>query len=105
MVALRLVAVVMADVIASALALARAVLRSRSRPPRSAFVVIPLELRDAHGLAMLALITTIVPGTIWSELTPDRRSVVLHVFDIADTVAYVAHYKRRYEKPLMEIFE
>jgi len=105
MVALRLVAVVMVDVVVSALELAGAVLRSRSRPPGSAFVDIPLELRDAHGLAALALITTIVPGTIWSELKPDRRSVVLHVFDIADAAGYVAHYKRRYEKPLMEIFE
>ena len=105
LVALRLVAAVMLDVVASALTLARAVLRSRSRPPRSMFVVIPLELRDVHGLAALALITTIVPGTVWSELTLDRRSVVLHVFDIDDPAAYVAHYKGRYERPLMEIFE
>jgi len=105
MVALRLVAAVIVDVIVSALELARGVLHSRSRPPRSAFVEIPLGLRDVHGLATLALITTIVPGTIWSELKSDRRSVILHVFDIADTAAYVAHYKRRYERPLMEIFE
>lgn len=105
LVVLRLVAAVMLDVVVSALELARAVLRSRSRPPHSAFVSIPLELRDENGLATLALITTIVPGTIWSELTLDRGSVVLHVFHIDDADAYVAHYKRRYERPLMEIFE
>jgi multicomponent K+:H+ antiporter subunit E len=99
------VAAVVHDVVVSALALAGAVLRSRAHPPRSAFVSIPLELRDVHGLATLALITTIVPGTVWSELTLDRRAVVLHVFDVADTDAYVAHYKERYERPLMEIFE
>ena len=104
-VVLRLVAAVMVDVVVAALQLAGAVLRSGSRPPRSAFVSIPLELRDVNGLAALALITTIVPGTIWSELTLDRSSVVLHVFDIDDPAAYIAHYKRRYEKPLMEIFE
>ena len=105
LVAVRLIAAVMVDVVVSALEVARGMLRPRSRPPLSAFVEIPLELRDVHGLATLALITTIVPGTVWSELKLDRRSVILHVFDIADTAAYVAHYKRRYERPLMEIFE
>ena len=105
MVVLRLAVLVVFDVIASAAELAFAVLRSRARPPRSAFVAIPLELQDTHGLAALALITTVVPGTVWSELTLDRSSVVLHVFDVADPAAYVAHYKRRYERPLMEIFQ
>ena len=73
--------------------------------PRSAFVRIPLEMRDPNGLASLAIITTVIPGTVWSELAMDRSAMLLHVFDIADVDEYVARFKARYEVPLMEIFE
>jgi multicomponent K+:H+ antiporter subunit E len=51
------------------------------------------------------LITTIVPGTVWSELARDRSMFLLHVFDLADEAEFVAHFKHRYERPLLEIFE
>ena len=69
------------------------------------FVHIPLELRDANGLAALAIITTVVPGTVWSELAMDRSMLLLHLFDVEDEQEYVQYFKQRYEKPLMEIFE
>lgn len=93
------------DVVASNLAVARDVLRLRARRPTARFVVIPLELRDPAGLAMLALVTTIVPGTVWSELAVDRSSMLLHVWDVDDEASYVARFKDRYERPLREIFE
>ncbi|MEE1888060.1 Na+/H+ antiporter subunit E [Pseudomonas carassii] len=93
------------DVIHSNLQVARGVLRAGSTPPRSAFVHIPLDLRDAHGLAALSMITTVVPGTIWSELALDRSVLLLHVFDLDDEPAFIEHFKHTYERPLMEIFE
>src|SRR3546814_260148 len=84
---------------------ARDVLRFRTRRPAARFVVIPLELRDPAGLAMLALVTTIVPGTVWSELAVDRSSMLLHVWDVDDEATYVARFKNRYERPLRDIFE
>ena len=59
----------------------------------------------ANALAALAMITTVVPGTVWSELAADRSALLLHVFDVDDEAAFVAHFKARYERPLMEIFE
>jgi multicomponent K+:H+ antiporter subunit E len=103
--ALRLLGAVAADVVASSLQLALGVLRARSRAPHSAFVAVPLDVRDADALAVLAIITTVVPGTVWFELAPDRSSVLLHVFDVDDDAAFIAHYKQRYEQALMEIFE
>lgn len=101
----RLVLVVGADVVVSALLVARGVLRGRRRPPRASFVVVPLELRDPVALAALAVITTVVPGTVWSELARDRSALLLHVFDVGDEEEFVRHYKARYEHPLKEIFE
>ena len=104
-VAIRLTLVVGRDVIRSNLDVAACIWRSRRRPPRSVFVRIPLALRDANGLAALAIITTVVPGTIWSELAMDRSAMLLHLFTVDDEDAYVRYFKERYEKPLMEIFE
>ncbi|MNN33758.1 Na(+)/H(+) antiporter subunit E1 [compost metagenome] len=93
------------DVIQSNLQVALRVLRAGQHPPRSAFVHIPLDLRDAHGLAALSMITTVVPGTVWSELALDRSVLLLHVFDLKDEKAFIEHFKHTYERPLMEIFQ
>ena len=101
----RLVLAVGADVLRSNLDVARGLLRPVSRPPTGAFVRIPLELTDPSALAALAIITTVVPGTVWAELAVDRSAVLLHVFDVDDEAAFVADFKARYERPLKEIFE
>ena len=104
-VAMRLTMAVGKDVVMSNLAVARGVWRLDRRPPRSAFVRVPLAIRDANGLAALAIITTVVPGTVWSELAIDRSALLLHLFDVDDEQAYIDYFKQRYERPLMEIFE
>jgi multicomponent K+:H+ antiporter subunit E len=68
-------------------------------------VHVPLDLRDPHGLAALAIITAVVPGTVWFELAADRSKLLIHVFDVDDEAAFIASYKARYELPLKEIFE
>jgi multicomponent K+:H+ antiporter subunit E len=93
------------DVVLSALDVARGLLRGGGPPPRGHFVVVPLDLRNAHALTALAMITTVVPGTVWCELAPDRSALLLHVFDLDEETAFIAHYKKRYEGPLLEIFE
>jgi len=102
---LRLLGRVGIDVVASNLQVAWGVLNLGRRPPRSAFVKVPLELRDANGLAALSAITTVVPGTVWSELALDRSVLLLHVFDLDDEARFITHFKATYERPLMEIFE
>ena len=104
LVALALLRTVVVDAIASNFDIARSIWRS-DRAPRAMFVQIPLELRDANGLAVLAIVTTIIPGTVWCELALDRSSLLLHVFDVDDGAAFIDRYKRRYERPLIAIFE
>ena len=105
LVVLRLIGVVGVDVIRSSLDVFWTLVKSRVQPPNSRFVVIPLDLRDPTALAALAMITTVVPGTVWCELARDGSSLLLHVWDAPDTEAFIEHYKRAYERPLMEIFE
>lgn len=101
----RLVLRVGRDVLRSGAQVAAGVWRARSHPPRGAFVVVPLDLRNEHALAALSMITAVVPGTVWSELAPDRSALLLHVFDLGDEVAFIHHFKTDYEQPLKEIFE
>lgn len=93
------------DVVLSNLEVAWGVLGWRWRQPDARFVVIPLELRDPVGLAALSMVTTVVPGTVWSELALDRTAVMLHVWNVGDEEAFITRFKARYEKPLREIFE
>ncbi len=93
------------DVVRSAIDVARGVLRADKHPPHGRFVVVPLELRDVHALAALAMITTVVPGTVWCELAPDCGALLLHVFDLDDEAAFIAQFKRDYEQPLKKVFE
>jgi len=93
------------DVIVSNLQVAWGVLTCGSRPPRARFIKIPIDLRSPNGLAALSMITTVIPGTIWSELALDRSVLLLHVFDLDDEAQFIEHFKSAYERPLMEIFE
>ncbi|WP_397452292.1 Na+/H+ antiporter subunit E [Pseudomonas sp. NA-150] len=102
---LKLLLRVMADSVMSNLAVFRSVWTSQRHPPRSAFVKVPLDLHDANGLAVLSMITTLVPGTVWSELALDRSVLLMHVFDLDDEARFIEHFKRSYERPLMEIFQ
>jgi multicomponent K+:H+ antiporter subunit E len=92
------------DVVLSAIQVSAGVLRTKGRPPRGAFVIVPLDLREPHSLAALAMIMAVVPGTVWSELSPDRSELLVHVFDMEDEAAFIAHFKTDYELPLKEIF-
>ena len=102
---LRLIAVVGRDVLWSNALVLRTLVTRPGRPMHKRFVRIPLELRDPSALAALAVITTVVPGTVWCELARDSSALLLHVWDAPDEAAFIAHYKRSYEQPLREIFE
>ncbi len=93
------------DVFVSNCQVAWGVVTWRWRRPRARFVIIPLELRSPAGLAALAMVTTVVPGTVWSELALDRSAMMLHVWDVGEVDAFVERFKARYEAPLRAIFE
>lgn len=71
----------------------------------SQFIRIPLDLRDHHGLAVLACIINSTPGTVWVEIIPGSHDLALHVFDLHDADWWVNMIKTRLEQPLIDIFE
>jgi multicomponent K+:H+ antiporter subunit E len=103
--ALRLSGLVLYDMVRSALTVARLLLTQRNANMKPCFVRVPLDVRDPNALAVLAMIVCLTPGTAWGEVSFDRSSVLIHLFDEPDEQAFVAMVKARYERPLMEIFE
>ena len=102
---LRLGLRVVADTIASNLAVVLFLVFPSRRRHASGFVHIPLKLRDPNALAVLAMIVCITPGTAWAEISLDRSMLLLHVLEVDDPQTIATHVKERYERPLMEIFE
>jgi multicomponent K+:H+ antiporter subunit E len=94
---------VLVEVVRSNIAVARIILRPGGR--RAGFVRIRLDMRSPRGLAALACILTVTPGTVWVDYDAGRGTMLLHVLDLADGQAWVDLIKDRWERPLMEIFE
>lgn len=104
-VAIGLIWHVFLDIVRSNIGVGRIILGATRRQPTIGFVEIPLDLRDPHGLAMLSIIVTGTPGTVWAGHDPETNVLLLHVLDLQDEAAWIRTIKHRYERPLMEIFE
>lgn len=98
----RLVVRVLWDIVVSNIEVARRVLGPEAAL-QTRFVWVPLALQSPHGIAALAGIITLTPGTVSSELTEDRRYLLVHALHCTDEAALVADIKARYEAPLLEI--
>jgi multicomponent K+:H+ antiporter subunit E len=102
---IRLFFLVLIDIIRSNVAVAQIILGPRHRKINSGFVNIPLDLRDRHGLAVLACIITSTPGTLWVNFNPANGILMIHVLDLIDESVWMTTIKGRYERLLLEIFE
>jgi multicomponent K+:H+ antiporter subunit E len=102
---MRLIGFVSVDIVRSNWSVARLMLTNgRHGARRSAFVEIPLRLRDPVALALLAVILTATPGTAWLEYERESGVLLLHVFDMIDEEEWRALIRDRYEALLMEAF-
>ena len=101
---LRYIAVLFWDIILANLTVSRLILGPTARL-RPAFIRLPLELRNEFAIVVLANTVSLTPGTVSSDLSPDRRTLLIHALDEKDPAQAIARIKQRYEKPLQEIFE
>lgn len=102
---LRLLARAGMEALRSCFNVSRIILFARPEGLNSQFIRIPLDMRSPHGLALLAGIINLTPGTVWVEVLPDSHELALHVFDLHDAQWWIDTIKGQYEVPLMEIFE
>ena len=91
------------DILLANLTVARQVL-GPARALRSDFVWVPLDLTNIHGISALASIITLTPGTVSSELSPDRKHLLVHCLNVDDKEAMIAEIKTRYEMPMKKVF-
>lgn len=103
--AFRLAGMVLVDILRSNIAVGRIIVSSREPGMNAGFLTIPLQLRSRHGLAVLSIIITSTPGTIWVNYDAAKGILLLHVLDLVDETAWIRLIKDRYERRLMEIFE
>lgn len=101
----KLALTVAVDVLRSNWAVGQILLAGRRRERVSGFIHVPLDLRDQHGLATLAVILTMTPGTLWVDYERSSGKLLLHVLDLVDEGEWIQLIKTRYERLLMEIFE
>lgn len=102
--ALRLACTVLLDIVVSAIGLARLILGPEARI-RPGFFLVPLTLRDPHGVVLLASIITLTPGTLTVDIGVERDHLLVHAFDLDDGEVAAATIKLRYEAPLLRIYE
>lgn len=100
---LKLAGVVLWDIVVSNIQVARVILGPESAI-RPGFVRIPLDIRNPHGIATLAGIITMTPGTVSADLSPDHSHLLVHFLNLDDAQAQIDQIKQRYEAPLREIF-
>ena len=93
------------DVLRSNWAVSQIILGRRRVDRVSGFIHVPLDLKDRYGLAVLAIILTCTPGTLWVEYEPRSGLLLLHILDLVDEDVWIDLVKNRYESRLMEIFE
>ena len=93
------------DIVRSNVAVLRIVFHPAMRGRTSGFLSLPLQLRHPGGLAILACIITATPGTSWARYDAASNVLTIHVLDLIDEHAWIARFKDRYERRLMEIFQ
>lgn len=101
---IKLVGIVLVDIVRSNIAVFRISLFSR-KDRRSGFIQLPIDLENRYALAVLAIVITATPGTLWLQHDAGTKVILIHVLDLVDEEEWILLIKNRYERLLMEIFE
>lgn len=113
--AVKQVAIVLFDIITANIQVAALIL-GPNKKLNPAFVKVPLDLREAIPITILASTVSLTPGTVSAEVypwvetldagvEPEERYLLIHVLNLKDEQALIDTIKRRYEAPLKEIFQ
>lgn len=96
--------IVLWDIIIANIHVAWLVLTRPSSRLRTAWIVVPLDLRDPEAITILAGTITLTPGTVSADMTNTGSCLLVHALDVDDPDAVRDDIKRRYESRLKEMF-
>lgn len=99
---LAVAALFLRELVLSALDVIRATL-GRRLEARSAIVAVPLDLRGEAGVALLANLVTLTPGTTAIHVSEDRRTLYVHAMNAPSPGAVVAGIKGGFETALRRV--
>ena len=86
----------------SSLTVARAAF-ARKPQTASAIVAVPLELRTDLGIAVLANLVTLTPGTCSLHVSQDRRTLYVHALNVDSPEQTVAAIKQAFESRIARL--
>ena len=96
--------VVIWDILKANVIVALVVLFKPNKNIKSHWIAVPLELKSAEAITVLAGTITMTPGTVSAMLCADGSSILVHCLDSDDPDAVRDEIKTRYERRLLEIF-
>lgn len=94
---------VLLDIVVASVSVARLVLSFRT--PNPVFISYPLSLEHPLAITMLASTISLTPGTVSADVSGDNRILLIHALDARDEQEVIDTIRKRYEKPLLEIFQ
>jgi multicomponent Na+:H+ antiporter subunit E len=86
----------------SSVAVARAAF-ARTPQTNSAIIAVPVNLRTDFGIAVLANLITLTPGTCSLHVSDDKRTIYVHALDAPDTDAIIAGIQSAFEDRIRRI--
>lgn len=98
------VLIVLWDIVVANVQVAAIILFKREPAIRSQWIPIPLELKSAEAITVLAGTITMTPGTVSATLAADGSAILVHCLHTDDPDAVRDEIKTRYERRLLEIF-
>jgi multicomponent Na+:H+ antiporter subunit E len=66
-------------------------------------VAVPLEPMSETALMVLANLITLTPGTLSVDVSPDNRTLYIHVMEVTDPQAVIDDIKHGFEKRVLEV--
>ncbi len=68
-------------------------------------VAVPLDLTSDAGIATLANLISLTPGTLSLDVSEDRRTLFVHALHVSDPEAFRREVKEGFERRVKEVFE
>ncbi|MBX3065951.1 MAG: Na+/H+ antiporter subunit E [Anaerolineae bacterium] len=68
-------------------------------------IAVPLDLKTAAQITLLANLITLTPGTLTLDISEDRRFIYIHAMYIDDVEEVKRSIKQGFERRVLELFQ